>query len=43
MTSRIDQAAARSAQLKGEIIVLDAELAALVKEQAEMDKTRLKS
>jgi len=39
-TSRIDQAAARSAQLKGEVKVLEAELAALAKEQAEMDKIR---
>merc|ERR1712087_152690 len=31
-TSRIDRAAARSAQLKGEITVLEAELASLAKE-----------
>lgn len=42
-TSRIDQAAARSAQLKGEVKVLEAELAALAKEQAEMDKIRSES
>merc|ERR1719491_1012253 len=40
MTSRIDRAAAKSAQLKGEIQILEAELAALAKEQAEMDRIR---
>jgi len=40
MTSRIDKAAAKSAQLQEEIKVLEGELAALVKEQAEMDKIR---
>jgi len=39
-TSRIDKAAARSAALKAEIQVLESELAALAKEQAEMDKIR---
>jgi len=39
-TSRIDKAAARGAQLKEEIQVLESELAALTKEQAEMDKIR---
>merc|ERR1719393_982423 len=42
-TSRIDKAAARSTQLKEEIQVLEAELAALAKEQAEMDKIRQES
>merc|ERR1740120_344673 len=40
MTTRIDQAAAKSAQLKEEIKTLEGELAALAKEQAEMDKIR---
>merc|ERR1711920_1044613 len=40
MTSRIDQAAARSAQLKSQVKELQAELAALAKAQAEMDKIR---
>merc|ERR1719422_2783897 len=40
MTSKIDQAAARSAQLKEEIQILEAELAALTKGQAEMDNIR---
>merc|ERR1719188_1129552 len=40
MTSKIDTAAASSAQLKEEIKELEAELAALAKEQAEMDKIR---
>merc|ERR1711920_660534 len=40
MTSRIDQAAARSAQLKAQVKELEAELAALAKAQAEMDKIR---
>jgi len=39
-TSKIDQAASRSAQLKEEIQTLEGELAALAKEQAEMDKIR---
>jgi len=39
-TSKIDRAASRSAQLKGEMKELDAELAALAKEQAEMDQIR---
>merc|ERR1712060_35738 len=39
-TSKIDQATARSAQLKEEVQVLEAELAALAKAQAEMDKIR---
>merc|ERR1719253_1285411 len=42
-TSRIDQASARSAKLKEEIQVLESELAALAKEQAEMDKIRQES
>merc|ERR1712066_1118283 len=40
MTSKIDTAAAKSAQLKEEIKELEAELAALAKEQAEMDQIR---
>merc|ERR1719379_3343292 len=40
MTSRIDQASARSAQLKEEIQSLEAQLAALAKAQAQMDKIR---
>jgi len=40
MTSRIDQAAARSAQLKAQVAGLEAELAALAKSQAEMDQIR---
>jgi len=40
MTSRLDRAKAKSAQLKEEIKALDSELAALAKEQAEMDKIR---
>merc|ERR550532_2269863 len=39
-TSRIDQSAAKLAQLKEQIKVLEAELAALTKLQAEMDKIR---
>jgi len=42
-TSRIDKASARSAKLKEEIQVLESELAALAKEQAEMDKIRQES
>mmetsp|Transcript_68427 Transcript_68427/g.193239 ORF Transcript_68427/g.193239 Transcript_68427/m.193239 type:complete len:708 (+) Transcript_68427:56-2179(+) len=41
LTSKIDQDAAKSAQLKEEVRVLEGELAALTKEQAEMDKIRL--
>merc|ERR1740121_2341446 len=40
MTSKIDQAAASSAQLKSEIQTLEAQLASLAKTQAEMDKIR---
>merc|ERR1711920_1129501 len=40
MTSRLDRAVAKSAQLKAEIKVLDSELAALAKDQASMDKIR---
>merc|ERR1719158_96851 len=40
MTSRIDKAAARSAQLQAEIKTLEGELSALAKEQAEMDRIR---
>jgi len=40
MTSDIDTAAARSAELKEDVKVLEAELAKLTKEQAEMDKIR---
>merc|ERR1712012_1333237 len=40
MTSRIDQAAAKSARLKGEVRELESELAALARAQAEMDKIR---
>merc|ERR1719229_1123279 len=40
MTSKIDQAAAKSARLKGEVRELQAELAALAQAQAEMDKIR---
>merc|ERR1740139_1678621 len=43
MTSRIDRAAAKSAQLKEEIQTLEAELGALSKEQAEMDRIRQES
>merc|ERR1719253_430960 len=39
-TSRIDKAHARSAKLSEEVQVLEAELAALAKEQAGMDKIR---
>jgi len=42
-TSRIDKANARSAQLKEEVQVLESELAALAKEQAQMDKIRQES
>merc|ERR1719160_249525 len=40
LTSKIDKAAATSAQLKEEVKELQAELAALAKRQAEMDKVR---
>lgn len=40
MSTRIDQAAAKSVQLKEEIQELEAELAALAKGQAELDKIR---
>merc|ERR1719399_998562 len=40
LTNKIDQAAARSASLKDEVTELEAELAALAKSQAEMDKIR---
>jgi peptidoglycan hydrolase CwlO-like protein len=40
LTSKIDQAVAKSAQLKDEVKELQAELAALAKMQAEMDKIR---
>merc|ERR1740129_257206 len=43
MTSKIDTAAAKSAQLKAEIQELENELSALAKEQAEMDKIRMES
>merc|ERR1719158_445500 len=43
MTSRIDQAAAKSAALKATVKEDQAELAALAKEQAEMDKIRQES
>merc|ERR1719418_427008 len=40
MTSKIDQAAAKSAHLKGQVKELQAQLAELLKSQAEMDKVR---
>merc|ERR1719502_979447 len=40
LTSKIDKAVALSAQLKEEVKVLQEELAALAKRQAEMDKVR---
>jgi len=40
LTSKIDSAAARSAELKEDIKELEAELASLTKEQAEIDKIR---
>merc|ERR1719517_151812 len=43
MTAKIDSAAARSAELKGQVKVLQSELAALAKEQAEMDKIRMET
>merc|ERR1712194_713301 len=39
-TSRIDQASAESSKLKDQVKTLESELAALAKEQAEMDKIR---
>jgi len=42
-TSRLDRAAAKSAQLKEEIKALESELAALAKDQAEMDNIRQES
>merc|ERR1712238_485642 len=39
-TTRINQAAAKSAKLKEEVATLEAELAGLAKSQAEMDKLR---
>ena len=41
MASKIDQAIARSAHLKDKSQTLESELAALTKEQAEMDSIRL--
>merc|ERR1719499_2557533 len=43
MTSKIDTAVAKSAQLKAEIKELEDGLAALAKEQAEMDKIRMET
>merc|ERR1719465_51978 len=40
LTSKIDLAAAKSAELKEEVKVLQAELATLSREQAEMDQIR---
>merc|ERR1712176_863528 len=40
MTSKIDQAAAKSASLKGQVRELESQLAALAQAQAEMDKIR---
>merc|ERR1719352_106693 len=40
LTTKIDEAMAKSAELKEEVKVLQEELAALAKEQAEMDKIR---
>merc|ERR1719245_1252976 len=41
LTSKIDKAAAKSASLKADVKELQGELAALAKEQAEMDKIRM--
>mmetsp|Transcript_101654 Transcript_101654/g.285583 ORF Transcript_101654/g.285583 Transcript_101654/m.285583 type:complete len:701 (+) Transcript_101654:63-2165(+) len=41
MTTKVDQAAAKSAQLQEQVKVLEGELAALTKEQAEMDSLRM--
>merc|ERR1719145_483368 len=43
LTTKIDTAVARSTQLKAEVKELQGELAALAKEQAEMDKIRQES
>jgi len=43
MTSRVDQAVARSTQLKGEVAQLQAELRSLAQDQAEMDRVRRES
>jgi len=43
MTNRIDRAASKSAQLKQEIQTLEAELSAVTKEQAAMDRIRQES
>merc|ERR1712050_813225 len=40
LTSKIDLAAAKSAELKGEVKTLQAELATLSKQQADMDSIR---
>merc|ERR1719352_1121666 len=40
LTNKIDRAASKSASLKEEVVALEAELAALAKSQAEMDKIR---
>merc|ERR1712176_1169404 len=40
MSSRIDQAAAKSARLKGQVRELESELAALARTQADMDRIR---
>jgi chromosome segregation ATPase len=40
LTAKIDKAAARSAELKSEVKVLQSELAAIAQEQAEMDRIR---
>merc|ERR1712161_122082 len=42
-TSVIDQSAANSAQLKAQVKELEAELGALAKSQAEMDKIRMET
>merc|ERR1711933_172361 len=41
LTSKIDKASAKSTQLKADVKELQAELAALAKEQSEMDKLRM--
>merc|ERR1712190_345481 len=41
LTSKIDKASAKSAELKADVKELQAELAALTKEQSEMDKLRM--
>merc|ERR1719352_1590814 len=40
LSNKIDRSAAKSASLKEEVVQLEAELAALAKSQAEMDKIR---